>query len=83
MAASAQDKAIVLNMLQKKNTDITAVQTAVNGAVSSLSGSSTEAALQAAVDAYNALRGAGKIGNITLPALDASEALDAVKAAAV
>jgi hypothetical protein len=76
MAASAEQKAVVLNLLKQKNAQVTALQGVLDAAITDLDGESTAAELQAGVAAYNLARTTNKAlyGNVVLPAMDAAEA---------
>lgn len=80
MAASTEQKAIVLNLLKQKDTQVTALQSALHTAINGLDDESTADELQAGVDAYNLARTTNRAlyGNVVLPAMDAAEALGAV-----
>lgn len=84
MAASAEQKAIVLNLLKQKDTQVTALQSAVHTAINGLDDESTAAELQAGVDSYNQARTTDRAlyGNVTLPVIDSTEAMAAVAAEA-
>lgn len=79
MAASVDQKTIVISMLKSKANSVGVVNTALAG-ISSLDPSTSSADdIQAQVDAYNNVRSnRANYGNISLPALSSDDALTAV-----
>lgn len=82
--ATTEQKAIVLNAVKQLAAYAGAFNTAVQAAVTGLTGSSTADQLQAGVDALAVVRAAASstYGGIALPTLSANDALSAVKAEA-
>lgn len=86
MATTIEQRTAAISLLKQKKAEVNALNTALGAVITSLDpATSTDDNIQAAIDVYNMARsrnGQVQYGNISLPVLEASDALAAIEAAA-